>query len=148
MTRQGDGDGGAGPPYPEALRARMSSLEAARDEHEKLRERIAGLEESLQRLGRESLERAKVGMDKLADKYFPKVKQYEGLEYWQTTPAVNGRPMPVRVMAPTLPVSGVQPFPTAALRTSVSPIRTTIVSPRGPVPGSPPSPPRVLQPVA
>lgn len=39
------------------------------DEHEKLRERIRTLEESLKRLGRESLERAKLGMERLAEKY-------------------------------------------------------------------------------
>lgn len=50
----------------------MQSLEASNDEHEKLRERIKNLEESLQRLGEESLERAKLGMEKLAEKYFPK----------------------------------------------------------------------------
>jgi hypothetical protein len=55
------------------LKERMRSLEAG-DEHEKLRERIKNLEESLQRLGRESLERAKLGMEKLAEKYFPKVR--------------------------------------------------------------------------
>jgi len=83
--QSGDGDVGAGPPRPvqqgaeEALRARIASLEISSDEHEKLRERIRTLEDSLQRLGRESLERAKVGMEKLADKYFPKVQQYEAL---------------------------------------------------------------------
>lgn len=99
MLIGGDGDVGAGPAYPtlhaslhgddkmttsgditqEALRARIRSLEASSDEHEKLRERIKSLEDSLQKLGRESLERAKVGMEKLAEKYFPKVKQYEAL---------------------------------------------------------------------
>jgi len=90
MEQSGDGDVGAGPPYPsldqssseiearrlvnsQELKDRMRSLEAG-DEHEKLRERIKNLEESLQRLGRESLERAKVGMEKLAEKYFPKVR--------------------------------------------------------------------------
>lgn len=56
------------------LKDRMQSLESSGDEHEKLRERIKNLEESLQRLGRESLERAKLGMEKLAEKYFPKVR--------------------------------------------------------------------------
>lgn len=60
-----------------ALRARIQTLEASSEEHAKLRERIKGLEESLQRLGRESLERAKVGMEKLAEKYFPSAKQHE-----------------------------------------------------------------------
>jgi len=96
QNRSGDGDIGAGPPNPhasagatsvntnsnagasasvdssqEALRARIRSLEASGNEHEKLRERIKNLEESLQRLGKESLERAKLGMEKLAEKYFP-----------------------------------------------------------------------------
>lgn len=88
IEQSGDGDVGAGPPYPsndissseiearriinsQELKERMRSLEAG-DEHEKLRERIKNLEESLQRLGRESLERAKLGMEKLAEKYFPK----------------------------------------------------------------------------
>lgn len=95
----GDADCGAGLPWPapgslaapgterlpdmessqEALRARIRSLEASGDEHEKLRDRIRSLEDSLQRLGRESLERAKLGMEKLAEKYFPKVRQYESL---------------------------------------------------------------------
>merc|ERR1740130_695794 len=56
------------------LKDRMQSLESSGDEHEKLRERIKNLEESLQRLGRASLERAKLGMEKLAEKYFPKVR--------------------------------------------------------------------------
>jgi len=60
-----------------ALRARIQTLEASSEEHAKLRERIKNLEESLQRLGRESLERAKVGMEKLAEKYFPKATQHE-----------------------------------------------------------------------
>jgi len=60
-----------------ALRARIQTLEASSEEHAKLRERIKNLEESLQRLGRESLERAKVGMEKLAEKYFPKARQHE-----------------------------------------------------------------------
>lgn len=62
-----------------ALRARIRSLEASSEEHAKLRERIRSLEESLQRLGRESLERAKLGMEKLAEKYFPKAKQQEAM---------------------------------------------------------------------
>jgi len=60
-----------------ALRARIQTLEASSEEHAKLRERIKNLEESLQRLGHESLERAKVGMEKLAEKYFPKAKPHE-----------------------------------------------------------------------
>jgi hypothetical protein len=108
--RSGDGDVGAGPPYPSPdasiaginvsegmmspmrglgraneevrrslgsaadLKDRVQSLEAG-DEHERLRERIKNLEESLQKLGRESLERAKLGMEKLAEKYFPKVQR-------------------------------------------------------------------------
>jgi len=106
--KNADGDVGAGPPFPsqlselrasggkpvsgahletrrsldmsqEALRARIRSLEASSEEHERLRERIRSLEESLQRLGRESLERAKVGMEKLAEKYFPNAKQCEAM---------------------------------------------------------------------
>merc|ERR1711957_255307 len=89
----GDGDVGAGPPFPlgydlkaatpryntdkpnsqEALKARIRNLEASGDEHEKLRDRIRSLEESLQKLERESLERAKLGMEQLAEKYFPKM---------------------------------------------------------------------------
>lgn len=108
--QSGDGDVGAGPPYPSPdasiaginvsegmmspmrglgraneevrrslgsaadLKDRVQSLEAG-DEHERLRERIKNLEESLQKLGRESLERAKLGMEKLAEKYFPKVQR-------------------------------------------------------------------------
>jgi len=115
LEKSGDGDVGAGPPYPAldaptsyimasetALEGSMSplvyqerlvgqarrgvagqemkasGLEAHGDEHEKLRERIKNLEESLQRLGRESLERAKLGMEKLAEKYFPKVQNTTG----------------------------------------------------------------------
>lgn len=55
----------------EVLRHHIQNLDANGDEHEKLRERIKTLEESLKRLGRESLERAKIGMERLAEKYDP-----------------------------------------------------------------------------
>lgn len=91
LTRSGDGDVGAGPPHPapeaalhvvrhghghdgggrEELSSHIRSLDATDDEHERLRERIRSLEESLERLGRESLERAKFGMERLAERYFP-----------------------------------------------------------------------------
>jgi len=110
VGHSGDGDVGAGPPYPlrEALpgtqfvaapatsipadcstsatmpaeqhnevKDRIENQDINNDEHERLRERIKNLENSLQCLGRESLERAKVGMEKLAEKYFPKTRQYE-----------------------------------------------------------------------
>lgn len=112
MGLGGDGDLGAGPPYPvapgadnfgsavmlgsgfagagtiggvalgepqsrcgdlrshEALLQRVRNLEVNGDEHEQLRERIRTLEESLHRLGRESLERAKVGMERVAEKHY------------------------------------------------------------------------------
>jgi len=41
-------------------------------EQDKLKDRIRTLEESLQRLGKDNLERAKQGMEKLTEKYFPK----------------------------------------------------------------------------
>lgn len=98
----GEGDKGAGPPYPmaprgdncgsvmmpisgiaenvggifplkqshDALKERVRNLEVnGSSEHESLRERIRSLEESLHRLGRESLERAKVGMERVAEKH-------------------------------------------------------------------------------
>lgn len=60
---------GIDPRKKEALRHRMQNIDANADEHEKLRERIKTLEESLKRLGRESLDRAKLGMERLAEKY-------------------------------------------------------------------------------
>merc|ERR1740121_2917002 len=121
---------------PEAMRVHMNSLEASRDEHEKLRERIMSLEESLQRLGRESLERAKIGMEKLAEKYFPKVKQYEALNVSTPPPIGQGpllrvpmKPMQVKVVGP-MPGVAAQPMPGSALRTSMSPSRPQLASPR------------------
>lgn len=117
----------------------MNSLETSRDEHERLRERILSLEDSLQRLGRESLERAKLGMEKLAEKYFPKVKQYEALTA-STPPSSNGIPLgqgpllrvplKVRVVGP-MPAVPAQPLTGGAqLRTSMSPPRPHLASPR------------------
>merc|ERR1712070_1245181 len=60
---------GIDPRKKEGLRHRIQSVDATADEHEQLRERIKTLEESLKRLGRESLERAKLGMERLAEKY-------------------------------------------------------------------------------
>merc|ERR1719231_1715377 len=69
------------PPYRhEGLRERFRQMESAEShgdedrssEQDKLRDRIRNLEESLQRLGKDNLERAKQGMEKLTEKYFPK----------------------------------------------------------------------------
>jgi len=139
--RDGGGASGSTAGLPAELGG-LPSLESSRDEHEKLRERIMGLEDSLQRLGRESLERAKLGMEKLAEKYFPKVKQYEAMS--MATPpasalAAGGQgpllrvsPMAVKVVGP-MPTVGAQMLPGAAIRTSLSPPRTTasrLASPR------------------
>merc|ERR1712107_563015 len=64
----------------EGIRERLRQMESAESlgdedrssEQDKLRDRIRNLEESLQRLGKDNLERAKQGMEKLTEKYFPK----------------------------------------------------------------------------
>jgi len=87
----------------ELLKERMRSLEAHGDEHEKLRERIKNLEESLQKLGRESLERAKLGMEKLAEKYFPKVRPAPAVGPYAAAPA--GYAQSASLQTPGLPVN-------------------------------------------
>jgi len=44
-------------------------------EHDKLKDRIRNLEESLQRLSKDSLERTKQDVEKFSEKYFPKGQQ-------------------------------------------------------------------------
>lgn len=110
------------------LKERMQSLEAHGDEHEKLRERIKNLEESLQRLGRESLERAKLGMEKLAEKYFPKVRTAGPMPH--TTPGLvlpGGATAGVAQVRSAYPISmpGVQPMPLNVTSSTVPALATT-----------------------
>merc|ERR1719487_535125 len=116
---------------------RMQSNEAHGDEHEKLRERIQNLEESLQRLGRESLERAKLGMEKLAEKYFPKVRTAGGpsphLGLNVTSPGLvlpsgaTAGAAQVRSAYP-LAMPGVQPMPLNVTATAAPAAATTTMA--------------------
>lgn len=84
------------------------------DEHEKLRDRIRTLEESLKRLGRESLERAKHGMERLAEKYDTGAQ-----------PLPPGRAVPCEGLGPLLPPSvealGVHTTPAAQTQQALAP---------------------------
>eukprot|EP00747_Dinoflagellata_sp_TGD_P041388 gnl/TRDRNA2_/TRDRNA2_141454_c1_seq1.p1 gnl/TRDRNA2_/TRDRNA2_141454_c1~~gnl/TRDRNA2_/TRDRNA2_141454_c1_seq1.p1 ORF type:complete len:208 (-),score=24.59 gnl/TRDRNA2_/TRDRNA2_141454_c1_seq1:25-648(-) len=62
---------GVGEQPTEVLLERIAQLDAQDEGHERLKSRIRDLEENLEKLGRESLERLRLGLEQTKDRYKP-----------------------------------------------------------------------------